>query len=175
MLQNKVNLRNRTLAHMLKLSGMKWMGIIGLAVFLSCCQQPEDTNALKQEVLETDRSFNKMATEKGIAEAFIYYADERVIKPSPGQQPIVGKYALMQSYKENPPTYSLTWDPIRAEASGALGYTFGGYTLMVKNSAGRDTTIYGNYVSIWKRKNDGSWRYVFDAGNPTPGPVVFKK
>jgi ketosteroid isomerase-like protein len=160
---------------MLKLSEMNRVIIVYLVLLVSACQQPEDTSVLREEVLETDRSFNKMATEKGIAEAFIYYADEKVIKPSAGQQPIVGKYALIQSYNENPPTYSLTWDPIRAEASGTLGYTFGGYTLMLKNSAGRDTTVYGNYVSIWKRKNDGSWRYVLDAGNPTPGPVVFKK
>lgn len=153
---------------------MKFKGIISVFFILAACQAEEDTAALKQQVIEADRDFNKMATEKGIAEAFIYYADEKVIKPSPGQQPIVGKYALLQSYKNNPPAYSLTWEPMRAEASGNLAYTFGGYTLVVKNRVGQDTTIYGNYVSIWKRKKDGSWRYVFDAGNPTPGPVVLK-
>jgi ketosteroid isomerase-like protein len=153
---------------------MKFKGIISAFLMLVACQSEEDTNAKKQQVIEADRNFSKMAAEKGIAEAFIYYADEKVIKPSPGKQPIVGKYALMQSYKDNPPQYSLSWEPMKAEASGDLAYTFGGYKLIVKNTAGEDTTMYGNYVSIWKRKKDGSWRYVFDAGNSTPGPLVLK-
>ncbi|HEU5291604.1 MAG TPA: DUF4440 domain-containing protein, partial [Cyclobacteriaceae bacterium] len=134
---------------------------------------PEDTEELRQQILEADRNFSKMASEKGVAEAFLYYADEKVIKPSPGKQPLVGKFALLKFYKDNPVTYSLTWEPLKAEASGALGYTFGGYTLTTKTPDGmRDTLQYGNYVSIWKRKKDGSWRYVLDTGNPTPGQVV---
>lgn len=148
---------------------------IALIFVVQGCAPTEDTEKLKREVIETDRSFNKMAAEKGIAEAFIYYADEKVIKPSEGKQPIVGKFALMKSYEINPPkNYTLTWEPLRAEASGNLGYTFGGYTLNTKTAMGRDTTFYGNYVSVWRRKRDGSWRYVVDTGNSTPGPVVLK-
>jgi ketosteroid isomerase-like protein len=154
---------------------MKLQNIIWIIVVLASCQQ-EDTNELKQQILDTDRSFSKMATEKGIAAAFIYYADEKVIKPSEGQQPVVGKFALLEWYKNNPPgKYTLTWEPLRAEASGNLGYTFGGYTLVSKTADGlRDSTQYGNYVSIWKRKKDGSWRYVLDTGNSTPGQVVLQ-
>ena len=116
-----------------------------------------------------------MASEKGVAQAFLYYADEKVIKPNSGQQPLVGKFALLEWYKNNPVNYKLTWEPLKAEASGNLGYTFGGYTLTRKTLDGlRDTIQYGNYVSIWKRKKDGSWRYVLDTGNPTPGQVVIQ-
>jgi ketosteroid isomerase-like protein len=150
------------------------VGVSALLLLAGCGSGEEDVEKLKMEVVETDRSFNKRAQEKGIAEAFIYYADEKVIKPSPGQYPVFGKFALLEFYKNNPPAYQLSWDPLRAEASGNLGYTFGGYTLQTKTKAGRDTTVYGNYVSIWRRKKDGSWRYVIDTGNDTPGPVKLK-
>ncbi len=153
---------------------MKFRNVIGILIVLASCAQLEDTSVLKSEVLETDKNFSKRAQEKGIAEAFVYYADEKVIKPIPGEQPIFGKYALMESYEKNPPEYTLTWEPLRAEASGSLGYTFGGYTLTTKTPAGKDTVQYGNYISVWKRKKDGSWRYVIDTGNATPGPVKFK-
>lgn len=155
---------------------MKLQYIIWIGFVMASCQSTEDSETLKQQVLEADRDFSKMAQEKGIEKAFIYYADERVIKPNPGQQPIVGKFALMESYRNNPPSgYTLTWKPLRAEASGNLAYTFGGYELVSKTKDGlRDSTQYGNYVSIWKRKKDGSWRYVLDTGNPTPGPVVLQ-
>jgi ketosteroid isomerase-like protein len=151
--------------------------LVGVSVFLlltACGSAGEDVERLKLEVVEADRNFNKRAQEKGIAEAFLYYADEKVIKPSAGQYPIVGKFALLEFYKNNPPAYQLTWEPLRAEASGDLGYTFGGYTLIAKTKSGSDTTLYGNYVSIWRRKKDGSWRYVIDTGNETPGPVKLK-
>jgi ketosteroid isomerase-like protein len=137
------------------------------------CQPGENSEELKAQVLEADRNFSRMSAEKGIASAFIFYADENVVKPSPGRQPIVGKFALMESYKKNPPGDEvLTWTPLKAEASGNLGYTFGGYELKTKTMDGlRDTIYYGTYVSVWKRKNDGTWRYVVDAGNSTPGPV----
>lgn len=147
--------------------------LIVLALLGASCQSKEDDEELKNQVLETDRSFNRMANEKGNAEAFIYYADERVIKMEPGDYPIVGKFELMQSFKDDPwDNLKLTWEPLRAEASGNLGYTFGNYKLQTKTKDGlRDTTYYGNYVSVWKRKRDGSWRYVVDGGNTTPGPV----
>jgi ketosteroid isomerase-like protein len=148
--------------------------LLNVLALISCSSTPEDTEKLKWEVIDTDRAFNKRAQEKGIAEAFIYYADEKVIKPSPGKQPVVGKFALLKFYNDNPPNYKLTWEPLRAEASGKLGYTFGGYTLVMSTKDGRDTTLYGNYVSVWKRKKDGSWRYVIDTGNETPEPVVLK-
>lgn len=153
---------------------MKLRNVIWISIIFASCSQPEDSDTLKTEVMETDRSFSKRAQEKGIADAFVFYADEKVIKPIPGQQPLFGKYALMESYEKNPPEYKLSWEPMRAEASGNLGYTFGSYTLTTKTTSGRDTVEYGNYISVWKRKKDGSWRYVIDTGNSTPGPVKFQ-
>jgi ketosteroid isomerase-like protein len=145
-----------------------------IVLVFSTCQQVDNSETLRLQVLETDKSFNRMAEEKGIAEAFIFYADENVVKPTSGQQPIVGKFALMESFKKNPPGgVKLSWTPLKAEASGNLGYTFGGYRLQTTTPDGqRDTVLFGTYVSVWKRKNDGTWRYVLDAGNPTPGPAV---
>ncbi|MFN8335889.1 MAG: DUF4440 domain-containing protein [Cyclobacteriaceae bacterium] len=153
---------------------MKPRNVFWMLFIIVSCSSPEDTDALKSEVLKTDKEFAKRAQEEGIVEAFVFYADEKVIKPVPGGQPIFGKYALMESYEKNPPKYKLTWEPLRAEASGNLGYTFGSYTLTTQTAAGKDSVQYGNYISVWKRKKDGSWRYVIDTGNPTSGPVTFQ-
>src|SRR5687768_12007405 len=115
---------------------MKIQNIVCSVLILGSCQS-EDTEKLKNEILDTDRSFSKMASDEGIAKAFIYYADEKVIKPNPGEQPVVGKFALLEWYKKNPPgAYRLVWEPLRAEASGQIGYTFGGYTLTTKTKDG---------------------------------------
>lgn len=156
---------------------MRYFASLVFSVFiLTSCVREVDPSAIREELLQADRDFCAMATEKGIDEAFLYYADEKVIKPVHGQQPVVGKFALMQWHKENPAgDEKLTWYPLRAEGSGTLGYTFGGYELRTKSKAGTDTVYYGNYVSVWKRKSDGNWRYVVDMGNPTDGPVTLKR
>ena len=126
---------------------MKYFCVICIFLILGSCQT-DDTSELKQQIIDTDRNFSKMASEKGIAQAFIYYADEKVIKPSAGHQPVVGKFALLEWYKNHPTVgYTLAWEPLKAEVSGQLGYTFGGYTLVTKTEDGlRDTTHYGTYV-----------------------------
>ena len=150
--------------------------VIVILTLVCGCESQVSEEELKNQIIETDRRFSKMSEDRGMAEAFIYFADEKVIKPTEGRQPIVGKLALMESFKKQDLSgIQLTWEPIKAEASGNLGYTFGGYTLKTKVAGGeRDTVIYGNYVSIWKRKRDGSWRYVLDTGNSTPGPIELK-
>lgn len=147
-----------------------------LLLLVASCAREVDPSVLREALIQADKDFNTMASEKGITEAFLYYADENVIKSVEGKKPVVGKLALMKWYDDNPPgDEKLVWYPLRAEASGNLGYTFGGYELHTKTTDGlRDTIFYGNYVSVWKRKSDGSWRYVVDSGNETNGPVSLK-
>ncbi len=152
--------------------------VLLIALVLAACQTKHQDDEMAREIRETDIKFSEMAAEKGIAEAFIYFADERVIRMQQNDYPILGKFALMQHFKDHPENndLKLTWEPLRAEASGSIGYTFGSYLLKTKTSDGvRDTVIHGNYVSVWKRKRDGSWRYVVDGGNDTPGPVSLKR
>lgn len=135
---------------------------------LWACNSPKVDH--KQEIIDTDKAFSALSKEKGMQLAFIQYADENVIKPSPNSQPIVGRQALMKSYEGKSQDFELTWEPLKAEVDGTIGYTFGNYFLKTKTTDLRDTVFYGNYVSIWKRQQDGSWKFVLDTGNPTPAP-----
>jgi ketosteroid isomerase-like protein len=60
------------------------------------------------------------------------------------------------------PKFVLRWEPLGAEVSGNLGYTYGLY---------RSSNGYGKYVSVWKKQRDGSWKIVVDAGNTSPAPA----
>jgi ketosteroid isomerase-like protein len=141
---------------------------IGLILLAGCSPS---TDELKNQVLETDRAFSALSKEKGTKEAFIQYAAEEVIKPSPNSQPIVGKEALIKSFEGAKEEFELTWEPLKADVDGNIGYTFGNYFLKTLTPDLRDTTLFGNYVSIWKKQPDGSWKYVLDTGNPTPEPT----
>lgn len=79
--------------------------------------------------------------------------------------PVIGKPALEKYWSGKTDFKELTWEPFKAEVSksGDMGYTLGNWKLVTK-----DTTMYGNYYTIWKKQADGKWKFVVDGGNNTP-------
>jgi ketosteroid isomerase-like protein len=144
----------------------------GFLFLLFACHHPKaDVN----DIIKTDKEFSAMCIEKGMSEAFMKYAADDVIKMRPHEFPIMGKQELKKMFDAHASDGDLKfdWQPVKADiaSSGDLGYTFGNWKIFIKgNSAAPDTTLYGNYVSIWKKQNDGTWKYELDGGNSTPAP-----
>jgi ketosteroid isomerase-like protein len=144
--------------------------ICSIVLLLSACSQHKsDVN----DILKTDKEFSAMCMKQGMSEAFIYYAAEDVIKMRPYEFPIMNKAELQRMFNEHSSDGNLKfgWEPVKADisSSGDLGYTFGNWKIFVPHdSTHKDTTLFGNYVSIWKKQSDGSWKYVLDGGNSTP-------
>jgi len=122
----------------------------------------------KQQMMDTDRAFSKLSMAKGMKNAFLEYIDSNGVLLRPNQYPIVGADAIDFLIQENDTAYTLQWEPKRGAIaqSGELGYTYGLYALKPN---GKDTTIYGTYVSIWKKQADGKWKFVLDSGNEGVG------
>ena len=49
--------------------------------------------------------------------------------------------------------------------SGELGYTSGTTDLTFKDTSGKTLTKKGNYLTVWKKDADGSWKVLFDSFN----------
>ncbi len=140
------------------------------------CENNHEVN-FEHEVISTDSAFSAMSDMQGMSKAFAAYADTQVIELSEGNYPIQGLQALKEHYKAaDNSRFSLTWKPLKCEvsSSGDLAYTFGDYYLHQALPNDADTVLYGNYVSIWKKQADGSWKFVLDGGNSTPGPTIMK-
>lgn len=69
-------------------------------------------------------------------------------------------------------TWHLTWEPTMAFASAAgdLGYTLGTWRSSRAAQGGGTSVQTGKYVTIWRKQADGSWKVVFDGGNPDTAP-----
>ena len=146
---------------------MKKLFILAL-VFFIFSQCTPDRQKLVKELIKTDQDFSRMSMEKGRNQAFIQYAADTLVMPREGNFPILGKTALVKylvtAIDKN---FKLSWTPLRAEAHGDLGYTFGNWELKI---SGKDTIEYGNYVTVWKKMPSGEWKFILDAGNNTPKP-----
>ena len=122
-----------------------------------------------QQLIDADRAFNAMAQREGTGPAFIAYSADDPVLIRPGSMPLLGRSAFVEAFSEVAGS-ALSWEPLKAEiaASQDLGYTFGRYTLR----DGDAIKAYGVYVSIWKKQQDGSWKFVLDGGGITPEQVA---
>ena len=62
------------------------------------------------------------------------------------------------------PGFTLSWEPKKAEVatSGDLGYTSGAFQVSMNDTEGKPVPRSGNYVCIWKKQKDGSWKCVVE-------------
>jgi ketosteroid isomerase-like protein len=61
---------------------------------------------------------------------------------------------------------TLTWKPTRAEvlAGADVGYTVGTWERRAKAADGQTSVAHGQYLTVWRRQSDGTWKAVFDTG-----------
>ncbi len=154
-----------------------------VALFASSCQNCKNTNSvailntdsLKKVLMDQDKKFCDLSLKSGFNHARMQNVAESATESGEGSMPLEGKKAIGDFNTTHPDTsFTLQWTPLKAEvaASGDLGYTFGGWTMKAKTKAGHDTSLYGNYITIWQKQADGTWKYVYDGGNDTPKPVT---
>jgi len=118
-------------------------------------------------IVESERAFSRAAAEKGTKEAFLAFMSEEAVLFRP--QPVLG----VQWMKERPASPGvLSWRPVFADVStaGDLGYTTGPYELK-KSPAEPVAASFGNYVTIWQRQPNSSWRVAIDLGTSNPPPA----
>ncbi|HKI03164.1 MAG TPA: DUF4440 domain-containing protein [Thermoanaerobaculia bacterium] len=126
-----------------------------------------DVGAERSALLAADRALASAAEAKGQAAAYkgILADDARLHRV--GQQPVLGREAIGAVLAED--TAPITWAPAGSVVarSGDLGYTFG---LVKRRGNGPDSPWVDsdNYVRIWKKQADGSWKIALDVFDPRP-------
>jgi ketosteroid isomerase-like protein len=151
----------------------KYISILIVSLFGCTVPQEKEIEVIESNpeiLINVDKEFSSMSKENGMSEAFIFFADQDVVKLNQGQYPIIGKSKLTESFTSiDDARMSLTWEPMKAEMakSGELGYTYGKYYFTTSDSV--ETTSTGYYFSVWKKQADGNWKYVLDGG--AEGPI----
>lgn len=138
--------------------------IIFLFITTSCSNLP-DGKAIKQEIFNVEKSFEKMCEEKGIADAFYFFAADSTVIKRQTDTLIIGKENIKNYYSN--PAYknaAVNWTPdfIDVSEDADMAYTYGKYLWKVWNESGVTTENRGVFHTVWKRQPDGSWKYVWD-------------
>jgi ketosteroid isomerase-like protein len=138
-----------------------------LSLALSNCTADSNSQAAKAktEIEQAEKEFDKMAAEKGIAEAFWFFADSNAVIKRGNDSLIHGKEGIRNFYSGNYyKKATVTWSPdfVDASISGDRGYTYGKYIWRSTDSTGTVIEAKGIFHTVWKKQPDGSWKYVWD-------------
>ena len=143
---------------------MKPIFIILTSIFLNTsCHHFTTREESINEIFQTEKAFEKMASEKGIAEAFYYFADEKAVIKGENDTLIIGKENIRIYYdKKNNKNVTVNWTPDFIDVSdcGTLGYTYGKYVWKIKNQNAETVEYKGIFHTVWKKQYDKTWKYV---------------
>ncbi len=142
-----------------------------LAGCVSHSDRAAELAAERERLFRTDMEFSDLSEHKGTREAFASYcAEDATLLPMNGY-PVTGKDSI-RAVMSDTGGATLTWKPAKADVavSGDLGYTWGMYQARGRDNAGNAVARYGKYLTVWRKQQDGSWKFIIDIGNPGPAP-----
>jgi ketosteroid isomerase-like protein len=134
--------------------------------FEACAAEPSPAEAVRAMV-ESERKFYQTGQEKGTRAAFLEFLADDGIVFRPG--PVNGK----EVWTKRPATgLDLVWEPTFAAIarSGDFGYTTGPARWRASRQEEKFLG-YGQFISIWKKQKDGSWKVALDCGIENPEPT----
>src|SRR5262249_20916874 len=111
-------------------------------------------------VADAERSFSKLASEKGIRASFVQFmaADSLVFHDT-----WVNGQEWYQKHPEVPGNLYWMSQVAGISAAGDMGYSTGPWEYR-KTAADEKPLAYGSFASIWKKQSDGSWKVALDLG-----------
>jgi ketosteroid isomerase-like protein len=139
--------------------------IIVAMFFLCSCARTVDKETVKRGVFNTEKAFEKMTGEKGIAEAFSFFAAENGVIKRQNDTLIAGKQNIFRYYdNERMKRAQVQWTPDVIEVSddGSMASTYGKYLWQIPAESGDTAEYRGIFHTVWKKQPDGEWRYIWD-------------
>ena len=146
---------------------------------LSGCQQgeqPADSAQIEAQLQEAETRWSQAYAKRDAAALAAMYADDGALA-SPDADLVEGKDALaqaMQAYASDPNLrIEFKSDRTQVAASGDLAYTRGRYTMTLTDPKTKGPfTTKGNYLTVWRKQADGSWKAVEDFATTGAPPTV---
>ena len=154
-------------------------------VLLTACTQapppaPPDTRAADEQAIRDQETAAQQAwTSKDTDKVAALYADDATVM-LPDTPVMTGKAAISAGFKGavSDPNFALSLQTTSVDTSkgGDLGYVRGSYMVHQTDAKTKKATMEkGNYVLVYKKQADGSWKIVADTAIPeAPAAPVAK-
>lgn len=137
-------------------------------IFLSGCTPKNEIKNLtfvKLKIIKTEKDFEKLIAEKGLAEGFYQFADSNAVIKRENDTLIIGKINIKNYYLNSKhKNATITWSPdaVIISDAGDMASTYGKYVWTIKDLNGKEQISKGVFHTVWKKQKDGSWKYIWD-------------
>ena len=155
------------------------LGLLAAAAVIGGCQQEAetvDTAQVEAQIREAETKWNQAYAKRDAAAIAAMYADDAALA-SPDSDLADGKDEIGKSLSEvaGDRNFRLEFkaDRVQVAESGDLAYTRGRYTMTVTDPRTNGPFISkGNYLTVWKKQADGSWKAVEDFATTGAPPTL---
>jgi uncharacterized protein (TIGR02246 family) len=141
----------------------------GIGCTQTVVQQPPapDLGAIETNIRGFDKDWAAAVAAKDLDKSTSYYADDGRMFP-PDAPPAVGKDSVRKAWSgllTAPDFVSLTFAPtsVQVAQAGDMAYELGTYEIAMKDKKGKPVSQKGEYVVVWKKQADGSWKVEVDS------------
>jgi ketosteroid isomerase-like protein len=150
---------------------MRWKAILGTVLICAALAAAQSTpSKANAELLKADRDFFAATKARKVDGWMEFMTDETTLSR---EKPYTGLAAIRSAISDAfaDPNFQLTWDPETAVLfeSGTMGYTSGHYVVVTDGADRMPEKSSGQYLTVWKKQKDGSWKVLWDGGTST-GP-----
>lgn len=146
-----------------------------LVALAGCDQAPQkapatDAAAVEKELRGIETQWNTDYNTRNVDAVMAHYAEDAALA-NPGA-PLAAasesrRTAITQFLADPNLKISFESDRVQVAKSGDLAYTRGHFTLQATDPATKQPrTDTGNYLTVWKKQSDGSWKAVEDFITP---------
>jgi uncharacterized protein (TIGR02246 family) len=148
--------------------------LVGVLTLAGCAQQPQapppappDTRAADEAAIHAAvKEWSASAQAKDPDKFSSFYAEDGVVMLEDAPD-ISGKAAIREAIggMMQDPNFSLSFeaDRVVVARSGDLAYETGTYTMTLSDAKKKASTEQGNYLVVWQKQADGTWKVARDA------------
>ena len=144
-----------------------------VAVLLACAgcasagKQPDVASRIRQ----LDVDWSRAAQDRDVERVLSFWADDAIVFP-PGSPAVAGKAAIREFVSKSfqTPGFNISWKTttVAVSSGGDLAYATGTNRVTFNAPDGKQVTVEGKAVTVWRREKDGAWKCVIDIWNDVP-------
>lgn len=149
------------------------LGVLIALVACTACHSRGNRAEVRAEILRLDAEWSQAAQKRDVDRVVSYWADDAVVLP-PSSGAVVGKGAIrdfvVKSFQT--PGFGISWKTtdVTVSESGDLAYATGTNRVTFRGADGREASVDGKAVTVWRRNPSGTWKCVVDIWNDAAPP-----
>ena len=152
---------------------LAWAAVIGVLLAGTGCASAGRPADVQSQILRLDAEWSLAAQARDVDRVVSFWADDAIVLP-PGSPAVAGKAAIREFVMKSfgTPGFTISWKTttVTVSRSGDMAYATGTNRVTFNAPDGKQVTVEGKAVTVWRREREGAWKCVIDIWNDGSSP-----